>query len=357
MNLYNALRPVLFALEAETSHRLTLATLRGLYRTPGGPALARILLPAPVTAPVDVMGLRFRNRVGLAAGLDKNAECIGAWADMGFGFIELGTVTPRAQPGNPEPRLFRLTAYDALINRMGFNNCGLVQFLANLRSQVKRGVIGINIGKNRDTPIENALDDYLTGLRSVYALADYITINISSPNTPGLRQLQAHDQFARLLDTLKREQGKLHDLHARYVPLAVKISPDLDDVALRGLARQLRDGGADGVIATNTTTSRPEIEEDPLALETGGLSGQPLHARALHAVTLLAGELAGALPVIGVGGILSASDAEEMIGAGASLVQLYTGLIYRGPALVRACAKRLAVQDAGRTQTRPALRS
>ena len=347
MNLYSAIRPAMFALDAETSHRLVLRGLGGLYRLPGGRLLARTFLPAPISAPVEVMGIRFRNRVGLAAGLDKNASCVPAWFDMGFGFVELGTVTPRPQPGNPRPRLFRLTRHEALINRMGFNNCGLVQFLANLRVQEKPGIIGINLGKNRDTPVERALDDYLTGLRGVYALADYITINISSPNTPGLRLLQEDAQFARLLDALKREQTRLHDLHARYVPLVVKIAPDLDETGLREIAGRLRDGGADGVIATNTTIERPGLEDEPLALEEGGLSGRPLHRRSVAVVEQLARELSGRLPIIGVGGILDADDAEEMIRAGASLVQIYTGLIYRGPELVRAAAERLAERPAG----------
>lgn len=346
MNLYGAIRPVMFALDAETTHRLTLRGLGGLYRLPGGRLLARTFLPAPVNAPVEVMGLRFRNRVGLAAGLDKNANCVPAWFDMGFGFVELGTVTPRPQPGNPRPRLIRLTQHEALINRMGFNNCGLVQFLANLRVQERPGIIGINLGKNRDTPVERAIDDYLTGLRGVYALADYITINISSPNTPGLRLLQEDAQFARLLDALKREQVRLHDLHARYVPLVVKIAPDLDETGLREIAGRLRDGGADGVIATNTTTARPGLDDEPLALEEGGLSGRPLHAQSVAVVGQLARELSGRLPIIGVGGILDADDAEALIRAGASLVQIYTGLIYRGPGLVRAVAERLAVRPA-----------
>ena len=342
MNLYGALRPALFALDAETSHRLTLAALRRGYRLPLGARIARAILPKPVISPVEVMGIRFRNRVGLAAGLDKDAECVNAWFDMGFGFIELGTVTPRPQPGNPKPRLFRLTSHEALINRMGFNNCGLVQFLANLRSQAKPGVIGINLGKNRDTPVERALDDYITGLRSVYAQADYITINISSPNTPGLRLLQQDVQFARLLDALKREQTKLHDLHARYVPMVVKIAPDLDETGLREIAGRLRDGGADGVIATNTTTARTGLEEEPLASEAGGLSGRPLHRQTLEVIEHLASELSGRVPIVGVGGILDVEGAEDMIKAGASLVQIYTGLIYRGPALVRATAARLS---------------
>ncbi len=329
--LYSALRPLLFALAPETAHRVTLQALDAASTA----GLSGLWSPSPLRAsPVKLMGLEFPNRVGLAAGLDKDAAHVDGLASLGFGFIEVGTITPRPQPGNPQPRLFRLPAADALINRMGFNNGGVEQLLANLASTHWRGVLGINIGKNFDTPLENAADDYLACLRKVYAAASYVTVNISSPNTTGLRSLQQGAGFDALLAALKTEQAKLNTGHGRYVPLAVKIAPDLEPAEIAALARQLLAHGIDGVIATNTTTSRAGVEQLPHGAEAGGLSGAPVREAATRAISVLAAELSGRIPIIGVGGILSAADARAKISAGASLVQVYTGLIYRGPELV-----------------------
>jgi dihydroorotate dehydrogenase len=291
------------------------------------------------------MGLAFRNPVGLAAGLDKNGDCIDGLAALGFGFIEIGTVTPLPQPGNPRPRLFRLPQANAIINRMGFNNVGVDTLIANVKraqypfdgAQDRRGILGINIGKNAATPIENAADDYLICLRKVYAHASYITVNISSPNTRNLRQLQNEDALNDLLKLLKTEQQKLADTHGGYVPIALKIAPDLEGEQIKQIARLLMQHRIDGVIATNTTLSRDGVENLPHGAEAGGLSGAPLRARSTAVIRQLAAELQGALPIIGVGGILNGADAAEKINAGASLVQMYSGLIYRGPALIAEC--------------------
>ena len=285
------------------------------------------------------MGITFPNRVGLAAGLDKNAAHLAGLAALGFGFLEVGTVTPRAQPGNAKPRMFRLPQSRALINRLGFNNDGVAALVANVARARYAGVLGINIGRNFDTPNERAGDDYVTCLRAVYPHAHYVTVNISSPNTQGLRDLQAEDTLNALLVRLKREQAALATLHRRYVPLAVKIAPDLTDDALRGIAQLLVAHGIDSVIATNTTIARDAVARQPHAQEAGGLSGAPLRERSTAVVRTLADALGGALPIIGVGGIGSGDDAREKIAAGASLVQLYTGLIYRGPALVAECVE------------------
>jgi dihydroorotate dehydrogenase len=284
------------------------------------------------------MGLEFPNRIGIAAGLDKNAEHIDGLAAFGVGHIECGTVTPRPQPGNPRPRVFRLVDAEALINRMGFNNGGVERFLANAQRARWPGVLGLNIGKNFDTPNDRAIDDYLTGLRAVYVRASYVAINISSPNTKGLRDLQAEDALTALLAALKTEQATLAERHGKYTPIAVKIAPDLEHAAIEGIARLLVAHRIDGVIATNTTVSRAAIRGNPRADETGGLSGRPLREQATRVIRQLAKALDGALPIIGVGGILSGADAREKIDAGATLVQLYTGLIYRGPRLVSECA-------------------
>jgi dihydroorotate dehydrogenase len=329
--LYSALRPLLFALSPETAHRVTLQALDAASAA----GLSGLWSPSPPRrAPIKVMGLDFPNRVGLAAGLDKDAAHVDGLASLGFGFIEVGTVTPRPQPGNPQPRLFRLPAADALINRMGFNNGGVEQLLANLARTRWRGVLGINIGKNFDTPLENAADDYLACLRKVYAAASYVSVNISSPNTAGLRSLQQGAGFDTLLAALKSEQATLHAGHGRYVPIAVKIAPDLEAAEIAALARQLLAHGIDGVIATNTTVSRAGVEQLPHGAEAGGLSGAPVREAATRAISVLTTELSGRIPVIGVGGILSAADARAKIAAGASLLQVYTGLIYRGPQLV-----------------------
>ena len=334
---YALLRPLLFTLDAETAHALTLGALDALAAA-GCAALVR---GTPAVCPRRVMGIEFPNPVGLAAGLDKNGDHIDGLAALGFGFLEIGTVTPRPQAGNPRPRLFRLPGARAVINRMGFNNAGVAHLLERVKRARFRGVLGINIGKNFDTPMARAADDYLACLRQVYPLASYVTVNISSPNTRNLRELQRSDELAPLLATLKLEQQRLADRHGKYVPLAVKIAPDLDTGQIPSIARLLIEHGADAVIATNTTLARDGVIGLPFANESGGLSGAPLAARACETVRCLASALDGALPVIAVGGIMSAADAIAMVDAGAVLVQLYTGLIYRGPALISESASAL----------------
>ncbi|HEX6827724.1 MAG TPA: quinone-dependent dihydroorotate dehydrogenase [Burkholderiales bacterium] len=333
--MYRLLRPVLFTLDPEAAHHLTFAALEA------GSALSLVGQRVP-DAPRTVMGLEFRNPVGLAAGLDKDGAHIDALAALGFGFIEVGTVTPRPQPGNPRPRLFRLPDAEALINRMGFNNDGVDALLENVRRARWRGVLGINIGKNFDTPVERAADDYLACLRKVYPHASYVAVNISSPNTPGLRSLQNAGELKALLSALRHERQILAQRHGREVPLAVKIAPDLETAQVEGIARLLVKAGVDAVIATNTTVSREGVENLRHGGEAGGLSGAPLRPRALRVIRELAAALDGALPIIGVGGILSGGDAREAVAAGASLVQVYTGLIYRGPGLIRDIAATLA---------------
>jgi dihydroorotate dehydrogenase len=334
--MYPLLRPLLFALDPETAHQLTLAGLD---------AAARLgllnLLPRPAANPVRVMGLDFPNRVGLAAGLDKNGAHIDALSRLGFGFIEVGTVTPRAQPGNPRPRLFRIVEREAIINRMGFNNAGVDALVENVKRPQRNCVLGINIGKNKDTPNERAVDDYLACLDKVYAHADYVAVNISSPNTQGLRELQKDEALDALLSALKHRQMALAQRHGRYVPLALKIAPDLDDAQIAAIAALLMIHRIDAVIATNTTLARDAVRGLPHAEETGGLSGAPLREASTRVIHALAGHLQGALPIVGVGGILTGADAHEKIAAGASLVQIYTGLVYRGPALVGACVQAL----------------
>jgi dihydroorotate dehydrogenase len=284
------------------------------------------------------MGLEFPNPVGLAAGLDKNGEHIDALAALGFGFIEVGTVTPRPQPGNPRPRLFRLVEAEALINRFGFNNVGLDAFVANVARARWRGVLGINIGKNFDTPVERAADDYLACLEGVYGAASYVAVNVSSPNTRGLRSLQESEPLDALLARLAQARERLADRHGRRVPLVLKVAPDLDAEQLRGIAAAVRAHRFDGVIATNTSLSREGVQGLAHADEAGGLSGAPIRALAGHTLASLAAELRGEVPLIGVGGIMSGADAAERFARGAALVQLYTGLVYRGPALVAECA-------------------
>ncbi|MFZ5522988.1 MAG: quinone-dependent dihydroorotate dehydrogenase [Pseudomonadota bacterium] len=333
--MYSLIRPALFALDAETAHHLTLGSLRILLAT----GLSKLLASPPADDPRSVMGLTFPNPVGLAAGLDKNGACIDGLAALGFGFIEIGTVTPLPQPGNPRPRLFRLPQANAIINRMGFNNDGVDKLIENVKRAKYQGILGINIGKNADTPIEKAADDYLIGLRKVYQHASYVAINISSPNTKNLRQLQGGDELDALLAQLKTEQQRLADTHGKYVPLTVKIAPDLDNEQIRQIAALLIKYRIDGVIATNTTLSREDVENLPHGAEPGGLSGAPLRERSTAVIRQLAAELQGALPIIGVGGILKGSDALEKMQAGASLVQIYSGMIYRGWELVTECAE------------------
>lgn len=335
--MYQLARKALFLLPTETSHHLSLNAIALSSRLG---LLKR--LPKPEPRPVEVMGLTFPNPVGLAAGLDKNGDYFNALSELGFGFVEIGTITPRPQPGNPQPRLFRLPEYQAIINRMGFNNLGVDHLVAQVRERKFKGVLGINIGKNFDTPVEKASDDYRLCMEKVYAYADYIAVNISSPNTPGLRDLQHAEQLDELLATLKQTQTRLADEQGRYVPIALKIAPDLDDEQIADMARQLIKHGIDGVIATNTTLSRELVKRSPLVGEQGGLSGWPVRERATEVVGKLAKELDGALPIIGVGGIASGTDACDKINAGASLVQVYTGFIYRGPTLVSAAAEAIA---------------
>ena len=336
--LYPLFRPLLFATDPELAHDLAFRGLDAAAKV----GIAQLAAPRLPESPVDVMGIRFPNRVGLAAGLDKNAEHLAGLATFGFGFIEAGTVTPRAQPGNPRPRMFRIVEAQALINRLGFNNAGVDRFVANVDRSGYRGILGINIGRNFDTPNAKAADDYAACLRAVHARATYVTINVSSPNTQGLRDLQAERALAALLQRLTAVRDELAQQHGRRVPLAVKIAPDLDVAAVRAIARLLVRHRIDGVIATNTTLAREGIDGLPHASEAGGLSGAPLRARSTSLVRALSAALDGALPVIGVGGILSGDDAREKIDAGASLVQIYTGLIYRGPDLVAECVRALA---------------
>jgi dihydroorotate dehydrogenase len=331
MNPYALIRPFLFTLDAERAHELTLGLLAA-----GGSLGFASRQPAR-NNPAQVMGLDFPNRVGLAAGLDKNGTAIDGLGHLGFGFLEVGTVTPRPQPGNPKPRLFRLPEQEAIINRMGFNNAGIDALLQNVARARYRGILGINIGKNFDTPIERAVDDYLICLDKAYALASYITVNISSPNTKNLRQLQGASELDALLGTLKARQTELADRHGKYVPLALKIAPDLDAGQIVNIADALRRHRIDGVIATNTTLGREGVETSPLATETGGLSGGPLFEKSTELVRSLAQALAGELPIIAAGGITSGKRARAKLDAGAKLVQLYSGLIYRGPTLVAEC--------------------
>jgi dihydroorotate dehydrogenase len=339
--LYALARPLLFALDAELAHQLTLELADAPLRF----GLLRVARAAG--APVRAMGLEFPNPVGLAAGLDKNAAHVDSLAKLGFGFLEVGTVTPRPQPGNPKPRLFRLPAAQALINRMGFNNVGLDEFLENLSRASWRGVLGINIGKNFDTPLEKAADDYAACLERVYARASYVTINISSPNTPGLRALQGKDELDALLGRLASMRAPLADRHGRRVPLALKVAPDLDARQILQIADAVRRHGIDGVIATNTSVSREGVAGLPRADEAGGLSGAPIRARATATLAALAAALKGEAALIGVGGILHGEHAVEKLAAGARLVQLYTGLIYRGPDLVSECVS--ACREKSRT--------
>ncbi len=338
---YALARPFLFGLDAERTHDLTLDAIARLQHTP-----ARCLwAQGRVDDPVTVAGLRFPNRVGLAAGLDKNGRCIDGLGAMGFGFIEVGTVTPLAQAGNPRPRMFRLPAARALINRMGFNNQGLQTFVENVSRarefKAAGGILGLNIGKNAATPIERAADDYLAGLDGVYPHADYVAVNISSPNTRNLRALQDDSALEALLQALQQRRARLASRLGRKVPMFVKIAPDLDDTQLADIAAVLRRQGVEGVIATNTTIARDAVQGLAHAGETGGLSGAPVLQPANRVIAALRAELGSAYPIIGVGGVLSGDDARSKRAAGADLVQIYTGLVYRGPALVPEVARAL----------------
>lgn len=340
-NSYALARPALFSLDAETAHEVTLSSLQKSYDC----RLTRSLITARPVLPSTLMGLTLRNPIGLAAGLDKNGSHINALGQLGFGFIEAGTVTPKPQEGNPKPRLFRLPRANALINRMGFNNTGLAAFIQNVQDNEWRkngGILGLNIGKNASTPIDQAVDDYLACLDGVYPHADYITINISSPNTQNLRTLQRNQELAGLLEPLQERRKALADRFGRHVPMAVKIAPDLTHDQIDIIASALLHFGIDGVIATNTTLSREVVQGLPHASEAGGLSGSPVHELSLAVIERLRAQAGAALAIIGVGGILNGKHAQEKIAAGADAVQLYTGLIYRGPALVAECVQEVA---------------
>ena len=334
-------RPFLFGLDPELAHDLTLAALARIQRTP----LVALIEQTRVRDPVTIAGLAFANRIGLAAGLDKNGRCIDAFGAMGFGFVEVGTVTPLAQPGNPKPRLFRLPEAGALINRLGFNNDGLAAFVANVRRARFRGrggILGLNIGKNAATPIERAADDYLLGLAGVYAHADYVTVNISSPNTQNLRTLQSDAALDALLAALGARRAELAEEHGRSVPMFLKIAPDLDAAQIATIAAIVSRHRVDGLIATNTTLARDGVAGHANAGESGGLSGAPLAPRSNQVIAGLRAALGPRFPIIGVGGVMSGADARAKREAGADLVQIYTGFIYKGPALVTEVARALA---------------
>jgi len=336
---YPLARSGLFRLDAEAAHHVSMAALR--FAEKFG-ALALLLPDDDFVAPLEVMGLKFPNRIGLAAGLDKEGNTIDALGRLGFGCIEIGTITPRPQAGNPKPRLFRLLDHEAIINRMGFNNPGIDVGVANvLAAKSFGGIVGFNIGKNKDTPNERAADDYLACLRKAYPVADYVTVNLSSPNTPGLRDLQGAEASARLLETLKIEQQKLAKAHGKQVPLLFKVAPDLDEPHIRELSQVFLNGGLDGLIATNTTLDRDRVAGHPRASEAGGLSGRPVFEKSTATLGEFASHLGSRIPIIGVGGISSLADAREKILAGATLVQIYTSFIYQGPQLVRELARRL----------------
>lgn len=346
-NAYSFTRPALFSIDAEHAHELTLSSLQKAFDC----RLTRHLLHSAPALPSTLMGLPLRNPVGLAAGLDKNGAHIDALANLGFGFIEVGTVTPKPQDGNPKPRMFRLPAANALINRLGFNNKGLDVFLDNVKKSQWRtqgGIIGLNIGKNASTPIENAVSDYLIGLEGVYPHADYVTVNISSPNTQNLRALQGGSELDDLLGALREKRKALEDQYSKRVPLIVKIAPDLESAQVDVIADVLSSQGVDGVIATNTTLSRDAVKGLPHADETGGLSGPPVHPLSLAVIARLRQRLGADFAIIGVGGIASGKDAVEKIEAGANAIQLYTGLIYKGPALIGECVQALAKHSCAR---------
>ncbi len=328
---YPLLRPLLFSLDAETAHHLTLAGMRFAARCgflEGEPVLA---------GPVEAFGIKFPNRMGLAAGMDKTGNCVDGFGALGFGAVEIGTLTPRPQPGNAKPRLFRIPERESIINRMGFNNPGILRGMENAATRRYRGILGVNIGKNFDTPNERAVDDYVTCLRGAWSQADYVAVNLSSPNTKGLRALQEEESCRHLLRALHSEQEPLRQQHQKHVPLLIKIAPDLEPLHLQALARVFREERLEGVIATNTTLSRTHVEGLKHGSESGGLSGAPLTVRSTELIRSLAGALQGEVPIIGVGGIMTPADAVEKLEAGATLLQLYSGLIFHGPALVADC--------------------
>lgn len=327
---YPLMKPWLFRLDAEKAHTLTVKLMIAAHRL----GLLKSVVGTP-QQPRTVMGLTFPNVLGLGAGMDKSASAVDAWGALGFGFVEVGTLTPRPQPGNPKPRLFRLPEHEALINRMGFNNPGIQSAVEKLQRRKTKAVVGVNIGKNFDTPNDKAADDYLICLRAAYPVADYIAVNISSPNTKGLRDLQAEDAVRQLISTLKNEQASLHTQHGKAVPLLVKIAPDLSDMQIEALARVFNEQRIDGVIATNTTIDREAVAGHARSQETGGLSGAPVRERSNLVLKAFRTLLQPDIPIIGIGGIVKGGDALEKLNLGAALVQVYSGLIYRGPALVR----------------------
>lgn len=336
--MYALARKALFALDPEVSHELSL----DLIGAAGRLGLCGLLAPKVASNPVEVMGITFDNPVGLAAGLDKNGDYFNALGQLGFGFVEIGTITPRPQPGNPKPRIFRLPEHEAIINRMGFNNKGVDHLVEQVKKRRFKGVLGINIGKNFDTPVEDAVEDYRICMNKVYEYADYITVNVSSPNTPGLRNLQFGESLNHLLAELKIEQRHLHQSFGRYVPIAVKIAPDMSSEEVIEVAKALVEQGIDGVVATNTTVARESIQGHKHADEAGGLSGAPVKDKSTEIIRQLKAALGDSLPIIGVGGIGCGQDAADKIAAGASLVQVYSGFIYRGPELISECADAIA---------------
>ncbi|MDO5687640.1 MAG: quinone-dependent dihydroorotate dehydrogenase [Neisseria sp.] len=344
--MYSFFQKILFSLDAEKAHKAALKSLAAAHCL----GLDKIAAPAPLSAPCRVMGLDLPNPVGLAAGLDKNGEYIDALSALGFGFLEVGTVTPKPQAGNPKPRLFRIPEQQAVINRMGFNNHGIDALIANVKKAKYRGILGINIGKNAITPIERAVDDYVICLEKAYAHASYITVNISSPNTQNLRSLQQEDELSALLSVLKNKQNELADQHGRYVPLAVKIAPDLDESQIAAAANVIRACKIDGVIATNTTIDKSSLGNHPLAQEAGGLSGKPLREKADAVLQTLSGCLNPSgeeeIPIIGAGGIASGADAVAKLDKGARAVQLYSAMVYQGPPLIHECVRAIAQRKA-----------
>jgi dihydroorotate dehydrogenase len=327
-SLYPLLKPLLFKLDPEVAHTFTVKSMIAAHK------LGLLGSKAQGAGRIDCLGLKFPNALGLAAGMDKSASAVDAWSALGFGFVEVGTLTPRPQPGNPKPRLFRLPEHSALINRMGFNNVGIHAAVARLKQRSSKSIVGVNIGKNFDTPNERAVDDYLACLKAAYEVADYIAVNISSPNTKGLRDLQGEESMRSLLGALKQEQAALEQQHGKHVPIVVKIAPDLEDVHIEALARVFNEMAVEGIIATNTTISRAAVVGHPLEKEAGGLSGAPVTQRSTEVIQAFRRLLHNDIPIIGVGGIMNGQDAIDKRNAGAKLVQIYSGLVYAGPALM-----------------------